>query len=70
MVDIPGRNVTPGLLRPHEAADLSMCYPILGLLKDLSSSDWLLLLNCAKGPHTVKNRKNSKSSFRTDSTVE
>ena len=70
MEDIPGRNVAPGVPMPHHAVDWLFCSPILGLVKDLSSLDWLLLKACAKGPHTLKNTKNSKSSFIAASILE
>ena len=70
MEDIPRCNVAPGLPKPRQAVDWLICSPILGLVKDLSSLDWLFLMACAKGPHTVKNTNNSKSCFRAASTAE
>ena len=61
MEDIPGYNVAPGLPMPRQAIDWLICSSIFGLVEDLSSLDWLLLMACAKGPHTLKNTKNSKS---------
>ena len=59
-----------GVPRPRQAVNWLICSPIFGLVKDLSSSDWLLLMACAKAPHTLKNTKNSKSSFRAASPLE
>ena len=63
--DIRGSNVAARLLRPLQAADWLICSAILGLMKDFSSSDRLLLMACAKGPGTLKNTKKSESSFKT-----
>ena len=70
MEDISGCSVAQGLSRPRQAVNWLICSRILGLVKDLSSFDWVLLMACAKGPHTLKNTKNSKSSFRAVWTVE
>ena len=70
MEDIPGCIVGPGLPRPDQGVDWLSCSPILALVKNLSSLDWLLLVACAKGPQTLKNTKNSKFSFRAASTLE
>ena len=42
----------------------------LGLVKNLSSLDWLFLVACAKGPQASKNTKEFKFSFRAASTLE
>ena len=70
MENIPGRIVTPGLPRPDQRVGWLICSPILALVKNLSSLDWLLLVACAKGPQTLKNTKNSKFSFRAASALE
>ena len=70
MEDIPGCIVAPGLPRPDQGFDWLICSPILALVKNLSSLDWLLLVVCAKDPQSVKNTKNSKFSFRAASTLE
>ena len=68
--DTPGCNAAPGLPRPRQAVNWLICSPILGLMKDLISLDYLLLIACAKGRHTLKNTKNTKSSFRAASALE
>ena len=70
MKDIPVRIVAPGLARPDQGVDWLICKPILALVKNFSSLDWLLLVACAKGPQTLKNKRNSKFSFRAASTLE
>ena len=70
MEDIPGCIVAPGLPRPDQGVDWLNCSPILALVRNLSSLDWLLLVACAKGPQTLKNTKNSKSYFRAAATLE
>ena len=47
MEDIPGSNVALSLPRPLQAVDWLICSAIFGLVKDLSSLDWLLLMACA-----------------------
>ena len=70
MEDIPCCIVAPGLPSPHHGVDWLICSPILTLMKNLSSLDWLLLVACAKGPQTLKNTKNSKFFFGAASTLE
>ena len=70
MEDIPRRIVPPGLPRPDQGVDWWICSPILGLVKNSSSLDRLLLVACAKGPPTLKKTKNSKFSSRAASTLE
>ena len=70
MHDIPGCIVAPGLRRPDQGVNWLICSPILAFVKNLSSLDWFFLVACAKGPHTLKNIKNSKFSFRVASTLE
>ena len=70
MDDIPGCIVAPGLPRPDQGVDWLSCSPIVALVKDLSSLDWLLLVTCAMGQQTLKNTKNFKFSFRAAMTLE
>ena len=70
MEDITSCTVAPGLPRPRHPVDWLICSPILGLLKNLRSLDWLLPMACAKGPQTLKNTKNFQFSFRAASTLE
>ena len=65
MEDIPGCNVAPSLPKPGKAVDWFIYRPILGVTKDLSSLNWLLLMAFA-----LKNTKSSKSSLRAASTLE
>ena len=69
MQDIPGCNVAPGLSGPRQAAYWLICSRILGLMKNLSSLERLLLMACAKGQQTLRSTKNSKFSFRAASTL-
>ena len=47
-MDIPRCNVTPGLPRPRKSVYWFTCSPFFGLVKDLTSFVWLLLVACAK----------------------
>ena len=70
MEDIPGRIVARGLPKPDQGINWLKRSPILALVKNLSSLDWLLLVACAKGPKTLKNTKNSEFSFKAKSAPE